>query len=784
MLEKRYNELKKEIIEMEYDFLNDMQKKAVFTVNGPLLILAGAGSGKTTVLVNRIGHLLEYGNAYYEDTFTPIIDEDDLDFLQDYIDQKHDNKERVLSLIGARTPNPWNVLAITFTNKAANELKERLEKRLGDMGSSVASGTFHSICVRILRREIENLGYTSSFTIYDTDDSIRVIKDCMESLGMDTKMFAPKAILSQISNQKNSSIKPEQMLQESGSDFRLKKIAEVYESYQKRLKNANAVDFDDIIMLTVELFENFPDVLEHYQNLYKYILVDEYQDTNQIQYKLVSLLSKKHKNLCVVGDDDQSIYKFRGATIENILSFENQFEDAVVIRLEQNYRSTQSILDTANQVIKNNIGRKGKNLWTKNGQGEKITVFRGKTDYEESGFVGQEIENSVARGRHFSDHAVLYRMNSQSNTIERELVRRGIAYRIVGGTKFFDRKEIKDILAYFHVMENPSDSVRLKRIINEPKRGIGAATIKAVEEISLQTGVSMFEIMKTSDTYSVLAKKSKSLIEFVNMIEELSDISLTMDLEDVLDEVMDKTGYNLYLSAQGVEGRVRLENIEELKSNLVKYSQENEEPSLSGFLEEVSLFTDLDNMNDSDDKVTLMTLHSAKGLEFPVVFIVGMENGIFPGYASLQSDEELEEERRLAYVGITRAKEKLYVTNAYERMMFGKKSINDPSMFIKEMMSDVVEVKDNTLTLFNKPQVSRQEIRKPLQKEYASVGTKASAPKADINYTVGDRVSHKVFGEGKVVAMTPMGGDIMVEILFDKVGTKKLMANFAKVNKI
>lgn len=784
MLEKRYNELKKEIIEKQYDFLNDMQKKAVFTVNGPLLILAGAGSGKTTVLVNRIGHLLEYGNAYYEDTFTPIIDEEDVDFLQDYLDEKHDNKDRVLELIGARTPNPWNVLAITFTNKAANELKERLEKRLGETGASVASGTFHSICVRILRREISNLGYTSSFTIYDTDDSVRVIKDCMESLGMDSKMFAPKAILGQISNQKNASINPKQMLEESASDFRLKKIAEVYDSYQKRLKNANAVDFDDIIMLTVEIFEKYPDVLEHYQNLYKYILVDEYQDTNQIQYKLVSLLSRKHKNLCVVGDDDQSIYKFRGATIENILSFENQFDNAVVIRLEQNYRSTQAILDTANQVIKNNIGRKGKNLWTNNGKGENITVFRGKSDYEESGFVGQEIENSVARGRHFADHAVLYRMNSQSNTIERELVRRGIAYRIVGGTKFFDRKEIKDILAYFHIMENPADSVRLKRIINEPKRGIGSATIKAVEEISLQTGVSMFEIMKTSDTYSVLAKKSKSLIEFVNMIEELSDMALTMDLEDVLDEVMDKTGYNLYLSAQGVEGRVRLENIEELKTNLVKYSQENEEPSLSGFLEEVSLFTDLDNMNNSDDKVTLMTLHAAKGLEFPVVFIVGMENGIFPGYASLQSDEELEEERRLAYVGITRAKEKLYVTNAYERMMFGKKSINEPSMFIKEMMSSVVDVKDNTVTLFNRPQMSRTEQRKPLPKEYASVGMKTTAPKADINYSVGDRVAHKVFGEGNVVAMKPMGGDVMVEILFDKVGTKKLMANFAKINKI
>lgn len=784
MLENRYNEIKKEIIEREYDFLNDMQKKAVFTVNGPLLILAGAGSGKTTVLVNRIGHLLEYGNAYFEDTFTPMIDEDDVLFLEDYLNEKYDNKERVLSLIGANTPNPWNVLAITFTNKAANELKERLIKRLGDIGNSVNSGTFHSICLRILRREIENLGYSSSFTIYDTDDSVRVIKDCMESIGLDTKMFPPKAVLSQISNQKNAFKTYEQMLQEVGTDFRLQKIAEIYKSYQQRLKNANAVDFDDIIMLTVQLFLQFPDILNHYQNLYKYILVDEYQDTNQIQYKLVSLLSKRHQNLCVVGDDDQSIYKFRGATIENILSFENQFENATVIRLEQNYRSTQSILDTANQVIKNNIGRKGKTLWTSNQKGEKITIFRGKNDYEESGFVGQQIENSVASGRKFADHAVLYRMNSQSNTIERELVRRGIAYRIVGGTKFFDRKEIKDILAYFHIMENPADSVRLKRIINEPKRGIGLATIKLVEEISLKTGISMFEIMKNSDTYSALAKKSKALIEFVNMMEDLADISLSMQLDEVLDEVMDKTGYAEYLQGQGVEGRVRLENIEELKTNLVKYEQENEEASLSGFLEEVSLFTDLDNMNDSDDKVTLMTLHASKGLEFPVVFIVGMENGIFPGYSSMQSDEELEEERRLAYVGITRAKQKLFVTNAYERMMFGKRSVNEQSMFIKEMLSDVVEVNDNTVSTFTRQQTGTVKPKKDYSQEYASVGTKTEVKKAEIDYSVGDMVLHKVFGEGKVINMLPMGNDVMVEILFDKVGTKKLMANFAKVKKI
>ncbi len=784
-LEQRYQDLKQRILEQEYPQLNEMQKKAVFQVNGPLLILAGAGSGKTTVLVNRIAYLLEFGNAYHADTFTPMIDEEEIRFLEDYLAGDSQNRERMLELIAAPTVKPWNVLAITFTNKAANELKERLTARLGEQGGEVRSGTFHSICVRILRRGIGALGYTSSFTIYDTDDSLRVIKDCLEDLNVNDKMFPPKACLAEISRQKDAMISPEAFTKQSESDFRLKTIANVYLLYQRRLKQANAVDFDDLILLTVELFQQFPEVLEHYQNLYKYILVDEYQDTNQLQYRLVSLLSRKHQNLCVVGDDDQSIYRFRGATIENILSFEQQFSNAVVIRLEQNYRSTQHILDAANKVIEHNQGRKGKNLWTRNGEGEKVLVFRGRDDYEESSFVTQTIEDDVQKGMKFSDHAILYRMNAQSNQIERHLIKSGIDYRIVGGTKFFDRKEIKDVLAYFHVIDNPSDTVRLKRIINEPKRGIGDATVKTVETIANQTGLSIFEVMRSADQYDALSKKAKPLMAFVGMIEELANYELTFGLDELLDELMEATGYRVALTAQGVEGRVRLENIEELKTNLVKYMEENPEGALSGFLEEVSLFTDLDNLNDSDDKVVLMTIHSAKGLEFPVVFIIGMEEGIFPSFNSIQSEAEIEEERRLAYVGITRAKKKLVITTAAQRMMFGNTNRNLPSRFLKELPEENIEVIDNTRAVYRQPQPARPVMEPRTRRpEVESVGMPRKREQAVLDFAAGDTVMHKVFGKGMVLSLTPMGNDTLVEVAFDKVGTKKIMANFAKLTKL
>ncbi len=778
------NEIKNKALEKNYDKLNSMQQKAVFTVNGPLLILAGAGSGKTTVLVNRIAHILAFGNAYNEDFDGKNFSDDDILFLKDFASGKTDDVSYLRSLISSQVVNAWNVLAITFTNKAANELKDRLQSLLGEEGSKVNAGTFHSICVRILRREITSLGYTSSFTIYDTDDSVRVIKDCIKDLGISDKMFPPKSCLNEISRQKDRMIEPDELIAMAEADFRLKTIANVYKLYQSRLKNANALDFDDIIMLTVKIFEQDDEVLRHYQNLYKYILVDEYQDTNELQYRLVSLLSKRHNNLCVVGDDDQSIYKFRGATIENILSFERQFKNAVVIRLEQNYRSTQNILDGANKVIANNLGRKGKSLWTDNGKGEKITVFRANNDSEECAFITDTIEKNVQQGLKLSDHAILYRMNALSNGIERQLIRSGIDYRIVGGKKFFDRKEIKDMTAYLSVINNPADSVRLKRIVNEPKRGIGESSVKNVEAISLQTGLSMSDVMKDADNFALISKKASALQGFVQMIDELRDLSLSIPLDELLDELLDKTGYRLSLQAQGVEGKVRLENIEELKSNMVKYSEENPDGSLSGFLEEIALYTDLDSMNESDDRVTLMTLHSAKGLEFECVFIMGTEDNIFPSYLSKQSEEELEEERRLAYVGITRAKKKLYITSSAERMLFGNTSRNLPSVFIKELPEEVIDMKDNTVNTYHSQKVNGFAPRNTYAAEHSSVGVSAQKQQAKIDYAPGDTVTHKIFGRGLVLSMQPMANDTLVEIAFEKVGTKKIMANFAKLTKV
>ena len=547
---------------------------------------------------------------------------------------------------------------------------------------------------------------------------------------------------------------------------------------------ANALDFDDIISLTVRLFEQEPDVLAHYQNLYRYIMVDEYQDTNHAQYRLVSLLSAKYHNLCVVGDDDQSIYRFRGATIENILSFEEEFDDATVIRLEQNYRSTQNILDAANGLSGHNNARKGKNLWTENGTGSKVLSYRAVDEIGEAMFVVRQIEDSAARGQKFSDNAVLYRTNAQSNTVERQLVRAGIPYRIVGGTKFFDRKEIRDILAYFHVIDNPSDTVRLKRILNEPKRGIGDATVRIVEEIAAQQGIPMFDVMKRAQDYAALSKKNAVLLSFAEMIETLRQVSDTSALEVLLDEVMRQTGYEEMLSAQGVEGRVRLENIAELKTNLIKYENDSEDGGLQGFLEEVSLFTDLDNLNDSEDSVILMTMHSAKGLEFKNVYVIGLEENLFPSYQSASSDNEVEEERRLAYVALTRAKERLFLTCAAQRMLFGHTSRNQPSRFLREIPPELLEQQDDAARSFG------QNIR-PERPKHAytpeigrNVGTAAPAQKTGVTYGVGDLVSHKVFGRGRVAAMTPMGSDTLVEVRFDTKGTKKIMANFAKLVRI
>ncbi len=777
-----YAVLKQEIIENEFKRMNDMQRKAVFTVNGPLLILAGAGSGKTTVLVNRIAYMLSYGNAYLDKTVLEYIGEREIAFLKQYRDHPNgQDLEAVHGILAVRPPRPWNILAITFTNKAAGELKERLNAMLGEMGDEVNAGTFHSICVRILRRNIDRLGYTSSFTIYDADDSLRVVKDSMGDLGISDKMFPPRMILNEISHSKDKMLPPKDYINAAGNDYRLSTIGKVYERYQARLKAANACDFDDLIVLTVRLLETYDDVLEYYQNRFRYILVDEYQDTNHAQYRLVSLLAQKHHNLCVVGDDDQSIYKFRGATIENILSFEQQFEHATVIRLEQNYRSTQNILDAANAVIANNRERKGKNLWTENGGGEKITVRRTVDESAEAEFVATSIVENVKQGRKYSDHAVLYRMNAQSNSIERYFIRSNIPYRIIGGHKFFERKEIRDMLAYLNVINNPSDSVRLRRIINEPKRGIGNATVVTAEQIAEQAGIPLFDVLREADTYPALARKASSLREFVSMMMDLAFTAEQESLEWLLDELLDKTGYLAMLKADGPEGEVRIENIEELKSNMKNYENENgDDASLSGFLEEVALYTDLDNLNQSDDCVVMMTLHSAKGLEFPFVYIVGMEEGIFPSRNILNFPEEIEEERRLAYVGITRAKERLYLLSASSRMLFGSTSRNRQSRFVDEIPDGLIDFKDTSVTSYAYQPVPK----KPSSFTVDNVGKAVQAKKAVIDFKVGDMVNHRVFGNGMVVSMTPMAGDVLVEAVFDKVGTKKIMANFAKLKKV
>lgn len=777
-------ELKKIFLENKFSKMNDMQKKAIFQVNGPVLILAGAGSGKTTVLVNRIVNIINFANSYNEETLNEDVSSNDYEYLNEIKDSADYDINRIKKILNINTVNPWNILAITFTNKAASELKERLTTALGDCANNINAGTIHSICLKILRKEISALDFQSNFTIYDTDDSIRVIKDCLSEQKIDDKMFPPKSLLYAISRAKDSMIEPDEYIKENSDDFKKNVIGNVYKMYQQRLKSANAVDFDDIIYLTVTILKNNPDILNHYQNLFKYIMVDEYQDTNKMQFQLISLLSAKSKNLCVVGDDDQSIYKFRGATIENILSFEKQFKDAVVIRLEQNYRSTQNILDAANNIIKNNKNRKGKNLWTENDTGNKIVSYRCPDESDEAHFVSNKILENVEKGDKFSDHAILYRMNAQSANIEHQLVKCAIPYKIVGGTKFFERKEIKDILSYFHVINNEFDVTRLKRIINEPKRGIGDATVKNIQMICEQENVSMLEVMVKSDEYQATTKKSKSLKEFSSMIKEIRELTLTLSLSELLDELVEQTKYYDYLKLQGKEGEGRIENIEELKSNLIRFENENENATLEGFLEEISLYTDLDNVNSSDDKVILMTMHSAKGLEYKTVFIVGMEENIFPSYMASNSEEELEEERRLAYVAVTRAKENLYITNASQRMLFGKTSRNMPSRFLKEVPDDFIEVIDKTVKAYG--YIKRPEKPKPVYKPEieGTVGIQKTIIPASVNYKIGDSIEHSSFGNGVVKNMTKMSNDVLVEIEFKDVGTKKIMANFAKLTKI
>lgn len=742
--------------------LNEMQQLAVDTTEGPLLILAGAGSGKTTVLVNRVEHI-----------------------------------------ISSHLATPWQVLAITFTNKAAGELRERLVSAIGEEANDIWAYTFHSCCSRILRRFGEKIGYTNHFTIYDTDDSRRVMKQCQKQLGIEDKLINHKSILAEISRAKDSLISPEEYKQTAQNDFRKSKIAECYELYQAQLKKSDAMDFDDIIFNTVKLLEGNEDVRNLYQTQFKYVMVDEYQDTNHAQYVLTSLLADKYKNICVVGDDDQSIYRFRGATIENILSFENHYKGAKVIRLEENYRSTQNILDGANAVISHNKNRKGKTLFTRSGSGDKIVYKTVMSESEESQYIIDEIVKNVNNGMKYSDHAILYRMNAQSRNLEVMLTKSGISHRIIGGHRFFDRKEIKDIVSYLAVINNPSDNVRLQRIINVPKRAIGDTMFANVLEIGAGLGMSAFEVCERADEFQKTSRSASKLMNFTKMIRDFQEcIENGMGLNDLLQEVLDVTKYLDYLQEEPETYEDRVNNIKELSSMFIKYEEESEDANLSEFLEDVALISDIDSYNEDEDAVVLMTLHSAKGLEFPVVFIPGMEEGIFPGNQSMFSEEDLEEERRLAYVGITRAKKKLYLISSQQRMLYGQTSRNMPSRFLREIPSSVIDdqsVVARRSTGFTTPRTayanaSRNELGHSSHNKIGSYTQSSSsahkfgqagnaAQKNNIDFKVGDTVCHKSFGTGTVLTVTPMGGDMLLEVAFDKAGTKKMMANYARLEK-
>ena len=789
-------QLRREIIENEFRRMNDMQKKAVFQVNGPLLILAGAGSGKTTVLVNRIANLIRFGDAYNSDFAQRTPDEHDMELMRRYLSGNHTVYPQIADVLSVDAPKPWQILAITFTNKAANELKERLAVMLGEDSVDLWASTFHSACVRILRRNADKLGFTNRFTIYDTDDSRRVMKECQRLLDIEDRFLPHKMILSEISRAKDALVTPEEFLKSAGEDVRLRKIGECYAKYQQLLKNADAMDFDDLIFHTVRLLEENEDVAEHYRRQFRYVMVDEYQDTNHAQYRLTGLLADGYRNICVVGDDDQSIYRFRGATIENILSFETRYPDAAVIRLEQNYRSTQNILDAANAVIANNSQRKGKNLWTANGAGEKITLETTEDETAEAAFIAEKITDSVANGRRFADHAVLYRMNAMSGPIERALVKNAIPYRIIGGHKFYDRMEIRDALAYLSVVNNPSDRVRLQRIINVPKRGIGDTTVQRANEIADLLGVPLFEVFKTADEYDVLKRAAGKLKDFAAMMERLSALAQEAQPAEVLSRVLEETAYVESLRTEPEKFDDRVQNLNELSATLVRFTEENPEGTLGDYLEEVALLTDIDNYNADSDTVVLMTLHAAKGLEFPVVFIPGLEEGVFPGQQSMYVDSEVEEERRLAYVGITRAKERLYLTHAKSRMIYGSTNYYRPSRFVAEIPEKLLEIHRRTgfreragLTggssfSFGKGALPHTQntvsVNRGFSKPAVTAGNRAPLPELK----PGDTVEHKAFGTGVVASCRPMGNDVLLEIAFQKVGTKKLMARMANLKKV
>ena len=782
----RYAALRRTVIENAFAQLNDKQREAVLKTEGPLLLLAGAGSGKTTVLINRIINLLRFGCGS-ESTLAPdwAGDEELTLLAREAAEPGCLLEGEVDRLCAVDPPKPWEILAITFTNKAAGELRTRLEVACGDAGRDVWAHTFHTACTRILRRYIPRLGYESGFTIYDEDDKKRLITAVIKDLGFDEKRFDPRGVMSAISRAKDQLLTPEDVAGQAGSDLYQKNVARIYHEYQKRCRAASALDFDDIICRTVELLQTQDDVREYYQHKFRYVLVDEYQDTNHAQYVLCSLLSGGWRNLCVVGDDDQSIYKFRGASIANILEFERQFPDAVTIRLEQNYRSTGSILDAANHVIACNQGRKGKTLWTEKEKGAPITVYQADTQEDEALFIASAILEGQAKGEHLRDYTILYRNNALSNFLQTCFVRQGIPFAVVRGRSFLDSQEIRDMRAYLEVIHNPADGIRLRRIVNNPPRKIGAKTLDTVEELAAGEGTSAFAVMTRAAEYPALSRASAALLRFADMIADLGEKARTLPLDEVYDALLEQSGYRLALEMQGSEeAQGRLDNIRELKSSILDYMKRTAElggePSLEGFLEELSLISDVDKYDENADVVTMMTMHSAKGLEFPHVFLCGVEEGLFPSYRSMDSQEEMEEERRLCYVAMTRAKETLTITCAQRRMLYGQTSYARPSRFIAEIPAELVREAGHKLRREERsPRPDRSWERAPARPPRTAPAAYApqSAPLPD--FRPGMHIRHKAFGPGKIVEVTPMGGDMLLRIQFEEAGEKLMMAKTA-----
>ena len=815
-LERRFIQARHDAIATEYSNLNPCQRQGVLATEGPLLLLAGAGSGKTTVLIHRVANLLRFGRGSDTDEIPIPISEDEVQFLEQYAAAPDAAQRPLMEYLCAVEPaRPWEVLAITFTNKAANELKERLGRMLGEeVAADVWASTFHSACVRILRRDIDRLGFDRSFTIYDSDDSKRVIKDIIKELELEEKSFPPREVQTIISRAKNDMQTPEDFAEQGKAinDWRKIRMGKVYSLYNKKLRDANALDFDDLLWHTVRLLETAGDVREYYQRKFRYILIDEYQDTNALQYRLAALLTNQAKNICVVGDDDQSIYRFRGADITNILSFERQFRGARVIRLEQNYRSTQNILDAANAVIRHNQGRKGKTLWTENGRGELVTVKTTYNESDEANFVLGQIMMYYRRGGNWGDCAVLYRTNAQSNAMEYACKRNGVPYKIYGGLKFFDRAEVKDMLAYLCVINNPTDDLRLRRIINVPARKIGAATVDKAQLIAARYGLTLYDVLCRAEEFPELKSSAAKLKPFTDMIEEMRRRLPDCPLPEFYDYVCERSGYAPALREKDdVESRGRLENVQELKSSILTYLEnaEGTEPSLSGFLDEIALYTDLDSRADGDNCVTMMTMHAAKGLEFPQVFVVGMEEGLFPGNRAMGDGAEMEEERRLCHVAMTRAREKLTLTNARQRTLYGRTTPCMPSRFLNEIpeenmewlskpqpRSESWEERDSDYSdrgygssyggygqRSAAPVVTRREPAEPKAGALRSAaGASKAAPKAAaprMQIQAGETVEHDAFGRGLVLSVRAMGGDALVEVAFDSVGTKKLMLKMA-----